>query len=233
MMQRAIEDDPFFRLPPGFQPLDLDREVQTYQRFLPHWRQEGGTYFVTARQADALPPGLLRQLRAERNAFLREHPTPTAAEWNSFQQRQSQVTEGALDGGYGTCVFRDVKRREFLQETLLRHQGVDCDIGCFALMPNHWHVLLRPGSGVGLEDLLRRVKGRVAWWVNRSMGRDGALWGQESYDRLIRDARHLINVMRYIVLNGRQAGLADSEYTVWVSPEWEQAGWTAEAVIQW
>jgi hypothetical protein len=233
-MQRAIEDDPFFRLPPGFQALDLDRAVQTYERRLPHWRQEGGTYFVTARQADALPPALFQQLREERAAFLQEHQlNPSAAEWKAFHQRQSQVAEGALDGGYGSCVFRDVRNRRFLQEALLRHHGVDCEFGCFALLPNHWHALLRPHRGVRLEDVLRKVKGSVAYSVNRSMGREGAVWGQESYDRLVRDARHLINVMRYIVLNGSQAGLAASEYTVWVDPVWEQAGWTADAVIQW
>src|SRR5258707_12522120 len=39
--------------PPGFQGLHPDKPVTAYQRHLPHWRQDGATYFVTFRLADA------------------------------------------------------------------------------------------------------------------------------------------------------------------------------------
>ena len=29
-----------------------------------------------------------------------------------------------------------------MQEALLRHHGVDCEVSCFALLPNHWHALM-------------------------------------------------------------------------------------------
>jgi hypothetical protein len=41
--------------PPGFQGLHPDKLLCTYQRHLPHWRQEGATYFVTFRLGDSLP----------------------------------------------------------------------------------------------------------------------------------------------------------------------------------
>ena len=44
--------------PPGFRPFDpFDpyRPVRVYRRNLPHWRQDGATYFVTIHCADSLP----------------------------------------------------------------------------------------------------------------------------------------------------------------------------------
>ena len=231
---RAIEDDPFFRVPPGFSPLDLNGEVEVYDRCLPHWRQDGATYFVTVRQDDAMPPDLLRQLRRERQKFLLSHGgSPTSAEWKRFRQQQYETSEGTLDDGYGTCALRSPELRTIVQQSLLHYHGLECDVGCFVVMPNHWHLLIRPHAGVSLEDLLRRIKGYSAWKINRTSARQGVFWGQESYDRLVRDASHLIAVMRYIVLNGRKAGLPSTEFTVWVNPDWEASGWTADAVIAW
>ena len=42
--------------PPGFQGLRTDIPVTVYYRHLPHWRQDGATYFVTFRLADSLLP---------------------------------------------------------------------------------------------------------------------------------------------------------------------------------
>ena len=48
--------------PPGFQGLHSDIPVTFYYRHLPHWRQDGATYFVTFRLADSLPQMKLREL---------------------------------------------------------------------------------------------------------------------------------------------------------------------------
>ena len=57
--------------PPGFRGFDEHRPVRFYRRHLPHWRQEGITYFVTFRLADALPQAKLRELAAMRKEWLR------------------------------------------------------------------------------------------------------------------------------------------------------------------
>ncbi len=44
---------------------------------LPHWRQDGTTYFVTFRLADSLPKTKLRQWTLERNEWLERNPKPT------------------------------------------------------------------------------------------------------------------------------------------------------------
>ena len=41
--------------PPGFHGLHPHKPLTMYHRNLPHWRQDGATYFVTYRLADSLP----------------------------------------------------------------------------------------------------------------------------------------------------------------------------------
>ena len=43
---------------------------------LPHWRQEGVTYFVTFRLADSLPAEKIDPWRRERQEWLNKHPEP-------------------------------------------------------------------------------------------------------------------------------------------------------------
>ena len=59
--------------PPGFQGLRDDLPITVYEQLLPHWRQEGATYFVTFRLADSLPETKLRELRAFKAEWERRH----------------------------------------------------------------------------------------------------------------------------------------------------------------
>jgi hypothetical protein len=44
-----------------FTPFDKSRPASIYTRSLPHWQQEGATYFVTFRLAGSLPQEVLRR----------------------------------------------------------------------------------------------------------------------------------------------------------------------------
>ena len=54
------------------------------RRNLPHLEQDGATYFVTFRLADAIPVERLAELESERTAWLKQNPEP----WSDEQQRQ-------------------------------------------------------------------------------------------------------------------------------------------------
>ena len=54
---------------PEFYGLDPAKPLSVYRRNLPHWRQDGATYFVTFRLADSVPLDKVRQWRNERNCW--------------------------------------------------------------------------------------------------------------------------------------------------------------------
>jgi len=59
-----------------FRPVDPDAPVIQTRRRLPHWEQQGATFFITFRLADAVPQKLLRQWKEELETWRKFHPEP-------------------------------------------------------------------------------------------------------------------------------------------------------------
>jgi putative transposase len=223
---------PMFNLPapPQFRGLHPDVPVTIYHRHLPHWRQEGATYFVTFRLEDALPQAKLRELRGLRQQWEATHPPPRSkTDWQNYAREVTQRAEHWLDQGYGACHFREPRFAQLLSSALLHFQEQRYFVSCFVIMPNHCHLVIRPYPGHDLEGLLGVCKGYVAREVNRALNRTGALWQQESYDRIVRDEEHLYKVIQYIGRNPAQAGLAKARWVRWIHPTWAQAGCNFES----
>jgi hypothetical protein len=51
-------------------------EIRFIKNLLPHWQQNGATYFITFRLADSVPTHLRTQWEEERATWLRFHPEP-------------------------------------------------------------------------------------------------------------------------------------------------------------
>jgi REP element-mobilizing transposase RayT len=71
------------------------------------------------------------------------------------------------------------------------------------VMPDHVHLLLtpresEPGQCWSLASILHSVKGYAAKEVNRRLGRAGAVWMQESFDRMTRDEEEFREKWAYI-----------------------------------
>src|SRR5664280_3526309 len=78
---------------------------------LPHLKREGGTYFVTFRQAGTLPKEVLLQFKQEREAILRQaeaakHPLIWHEQEELFRWYSGRVDK-YLDAGCGVCHLRN------------------------------------------------------------------------------------------------------------------------------
>ena len=91
-------------------------------------------------------------------------------------------------------------------------------------MPNHVHVICRLLPGQKLPDVVRSWKVYSAREANRILGRSGALWQREYYDRLIRREGELDRAVQYVLSNPAKAGL---EGWKWVWSEGQEALSTA------
>lgn len=231
-MNRFILDPP-----PGFQGLSQQKEVQIYRRNLPHWRQDGATYFVTFRLHDAIPP----DLRKELNRIKPEARDPSSAaqpkELDDVWKRYVRRLEHCLDDGYGSCLLREPKHSKIVGDALqffdqsegLEETGVvpRYELGSYVIMPNHVHAILRPllPDAHSLEKILQSWKGFTTREINRSRDDGGSLWYQESFDRIVRDAEHLYRCVQYIGRNPRKAGLNEVICPRWIRPSWRKIGW--------
>jgi len=134
--------------PPGFRGLDPDLEVRAYHRHLPHWRQDGATYAVTFRQADALPAERVAELKDLREVWEKRHPRPRSeADWRRYAKDYTERVDGWLDEGHGSCRFSSRENVALLASALTKFHNERYHTGAFAIMPNHCHVILRPFEG--------------------------------------------------------------------------------------
>lgn len=212
--------------PPNFRGLHPDLPVRRYHRHLPHWRQDSATYAVTFRQADSIPQEQLQALKRWRAIWEQQHPEPRSEiEWKQFAQEITNKTERWLDEGYGSCVFGKPEFSQMMSESLLHFQSQRHVTSCFVVMPNHIHAVILPINGHELEDCLQRIKQFVSLHVNKTLNQKGALWEEESYDRIVRDEEHLWNVVQYIGRNPKQAGIPADQWVRWIHPDWKAAGW--------
>lgn len=220
-----MTDSRFLHEPPsGFRGWDRQAEVRVYTRHLPHWRQEGATYFVTFRLGDSLPQSKLAELTEMRKEIQLLSPSDQGRAV-ALAETALEKMEDWLDQSLGSCVLANYPQREILLQGLLYHHGERYEMGAVALMPNHVHLLLRPFSGFELEVILHSRKLHSARQINASLNQKGALWSSESYDRIVRNAEHLWRCLQYIGHNPAKAGLDNSESLLWVNPQWRAIGW--------
>lgn len=215
------------RLP--FKPFDEDGEVRIYYNgFLPHWRQDGCTYFVTFRLADSVPQSVLDEWTYERDAWLEARGVDlkvlslsqaikalSKEDRRRFERHFTGKLFEFLDRGQGECWLRDAEIGRAVSDALLFFNSERLDTGDFAVMPNHVHALMTPYAGFELEDILHSIKSYTANQINRRLKRSGTLWMEESYDHIVRDGEELLRIQSYIRANPQKANLKKSEYCLY------------------
>ena len=104
-------------------------------------------------------------------------------------------------------VFRsDADRDHFLERLgeILQETKTICY--AWALIPNHFHLLLRTGP-VPISTVLRRLLTGYALWYNLTHRRHGHLFQNRFKSILCQEDSYLLELVRYIHLNPLRAGL--------------------------
>ena len=216
----------------GFDPCSSmpSDDFTTYARHLPHWRQLGVAYFVTFRLADSIPLTVMAEMQHEADSWRQRFASRTApmsgselAEWQEFQRARLRKLERLLDESHGECLFREAPHRQVVTDALHHFEGQRCEMLAYTVMPNHVHALCRLLEGHRLEDLCHSWKWFTAQHIQRSLGRKGQLWQDESFDRIIRDKDHYQATVRYIANNPLKAKLQAHEASSWFCQSIQEA----------
>jgi len=91
-----------------------------------------------------------------------------------------------------------------------------CKISAWVIMPDHLHALVVLDE-MPLSLLMKRLKGRTAWAINRRRDSRDRVWQQGFHDRALRREESMVVAARYIVANPVRAGLVRrlGEYSFW------------------
>jgi REP element-mobilizing transposase RayT len=124
---------------------------------------------------------------------------------NSLKQMQIDEYIDSSDKG---CYLNN-QVLESLKEYLLSKEDELYKVVCFAVMPNHVHMLIQQKEN--LSDIIRAIKGGSAYRINKILDRHGKLWEKDYYDRMIRSQKHFNTVYEYIRYNPFKANLYDAK----------------------
>jgi len=190
---------------------------------LPHWFQNGVTYFVTWRTEDSIPSEVADNWhRARRQWLSRFDISPSEPNWKrklaglskpnrkEYHQRFSVEYLQHLDQGYGKCELKKSELSKIVADSLRHFDGDRYHLGDFVIMPNHVHILV---CLVGETELLAQCyswKKFTATKINRSLGGKGRFWQEESFDHMVRSPAQFDAIRRYIADNPK--GLKTGEY---------------------
>jgi REP element-mobilizing transposase RayT len=166
---------------------------------------------ITFRLADSMPQYLLDQWNLE---------------LTKWQPRDADVErrrrmDAYLDRGEGDAWMKEPRVANVVQDALLHFDSERYSLAAWVVMPNHVHALATPLKGWEMGKILHSLKSFTAKECNRLLGRSGAFWQTESFDRYVRNEKHYRSVVAYIERNPVKAGLCQKpEDWLWSSARW-------------
>ena len=131
------------------------------------------------------------------------------------QREHFRRLEAALDSGdHGPRWLAQPAVAAIIDEAPRYRDGRAFHRFASCIMPNHVHLLISlpprdTQPAPSLTQVLHDLRGYTAWKCNELLGRAGRFWQEESYDRVVRDAREFERTLRYVVSNPVKARLVE------------------------
>ena len=91
--------------------------------------------------------------------------------------------------------------RTIIVEALRHFHKQRYELFAYVIMDDHVHVLAQPIAPHELRNVLHTWKSYSARCLQKQFGRQGALWQNESFDRIVRDEQEFQEKARYILHN--------------------------------
>ncbi len=170
--------------------------------YLPH-SEFRRIQFITYRLFDSVPQE--RVLAWKRDLAITDATAPNAPESQELRRR----IELYADAGHGSCFLQDPRVARLVRDNLLHFDTIRYRLLDWCIMPNHVHVLVEPSETWSLSRIVHTWRSYTAHEANRILGRTGAFWFPEYFDRYIRNEDHLRRTIAYIDANPRNAYLPD------------------------
>lgn len=106
----------------------------------------------------------------------------------------------------------------FLELLLYAKERYGVELFAFCLMPDHFHLLVRPLKGSNLSHCMQWLQTSFARRFNDYYGNEGPLWQGRYKSFLVQEGRPLLTVMSYVEGHPLRSGLvASAEDYVWSS----------------
>ncbi|GAB1467758.1 transposase [Candidatus Cloacimonadota bacterium] len=191
--------------------------IEHHRGVLPHHQEEAQIISLNWRIAFTLPQHLLdilQDLHELSTTYQDERNLDGAKE--TFQ-RNYAIKMQLFDDFLGKYNLPDINLcdphlAQIVTTSMRFYDGKLYDLHAYCLMPNHLHLMIQPlanSSGIynKVSDIVKRIKSYSAKEINQILGRTGAFWQHEYYDRFIRDDADYNRSVEYYLYNPVKAKL--------------------------
>ncbi|MCB9849924.1 MAG: transposase [Phycisphaerales bacterium] len=116
----------------------------------------------------------------------------------------------------------DPRERSVVLDACKHWHTTKMTVHACVVMPDHVHLLVTPhevqsGEWVALGEIVKSIKGYSARIINEHRGSKGALWLDETWDRIVRDEQEFGTRWEYIESNPARAELGQQYEWVWMN----------------
>jgi REP element-mobilizing transposase RayT len=180
---------------------------------LPHWDSRNAIYSVTFNLFDAIPLTVRHAILGAAEAQLRNiesiRGSVTIAERQAISAWTTARLAGSLDENHGSCFLRDREIARLVADAVTYFDQKRYFLLCWCVMPNHVHTVFCLLESTRLENVLKSWKSFTGREANQRLGRSGAFWQEDYFDRVIRSDQDLQRTIKYVQSNPDAAGLTD------------------------
>lgn len=112
--------------------------------------------------------------------------------------------------------------RDIVLECIRHDDAVRYDLDAAVVMPDHAHLVLTPGIDeqrervIPLFEIMKAIKGASARKINQRLGCHGAIWQEESFDRVLRSSEDVDAKVLYVMENPVRKGIVSN----WCEYHW-------------
>jgi len=167
--------------------------------YLPHFNAGEIPQMVTLREEGSLPKDLVDYWRK------RLAQNPEAPERQAYLKQIEQY----LDRCEGQAFLAQAEVAGLVQSALLHFDGERYALLSWVIMSNHVHVVVVPTPPHDLTGIVHSWKSWTAHEANKILGREGAFWAPDYFDRFIRNEKHLLSAIQYVEMNPVKVGLCE------------------------
>lgn len=115
-----------------------------------------------------------------------------------------------------------IEQQNIVRNHIIEGNKTFYELIAVVVMPDHVHILMTPNSPYTISQIMKGIKGVTARICNELSGVRGKLWQDESFDRIVRNAKELREKFEYMLNNPIKKNLTNNPVTYhgwWSNPE--------------
>jgi putative transposase len=195
-----------------------------HKRNLPHYYPKGAKFFITFRLFGSIPKEKLEEMQANYEKLLasidKNLPENEYSEQADIAQKRLLLAyDNYLDLNQDNLHYlKNTQIAEIVREAMHYRDGKVYDLLAYCIMSNHVHLVFDTAfqlkksskSYQNIDKIMQGIKSFTAHEINKLLGRQGAFWQEESFDRVIRNDKELQNILNYTIQNPVKAGIVEN-----------------------